>query len=173
MAVRISSNNPNLLPQMEQKWKEFSDEPFQYHFLDENFSVILKKEKVLESAISFFSILAMLISCMGLYGLSALTTLQRTKEIGIRKTLGATLADILLLLNRKLVWLLLGATILGGPLAYYFVNSWLAGFAYRIEPGLSIFITSIAVSVFMAWFAVAFHTIRATRVNPAESLKYE
>lgn len=173
LAARITSSNPDLIPQLGQKWKEYSDEPFEYHFLDENFSVILKKEKVLESAISFFSLLAMLISCMGLYGLSALTTLQRTKEIGIRKTLGASIADILLLLNKKLVWLLAGAVLVGIPIAYYAVDGWLSGFAYHITPGPSVFIISVLLSAFMAWVAVAYHVYRATSINPADSLKYE
>ncbi len=173
LGLRLTGQPADVLDQVRQTWKKFSSEPISYHFLDQNFESILRKERVLQSAITFFTGLAMVISCLGLYGLSAFTSIQRTKEIGIRKAMGATLKDILLLLNTKLFWLLGGGILVGGPLAYFAMLQWLQGFAYHIEPGYGVFIISVLLSLITSWLAVAYHSLRATRVNPAETLRWE
>lgn len=165
---------PVFLEQAETKWKQrMPDEPFRYHFLDENFGAMLKKESVMGKAIDFFTVLAVFISCLGLYGLSAYTTEQRTKEIGIRKVMGAASSDILLLLNRKFTMLVLLAIGLSLPLAYYATNQWLKEFAFKTGMSLWLYLGSALLVLLIAWLTVSSHSLRAAKVNPAEAIKHE
>ena len=162
------------LKKAEERWKQLvPDEPFRYHFLDSNFDEILQKEKVFEKAINFFTLLSIFISCLGLYGLSAYTTEQRTKEIGIRKVMGASAQRIVVMLSRKFTILILVALIISLPLSVFIVERWLQGFAYRVELGAGVFVLSIILSVLVGWLAVGYHSIKASLINPADILKYE
>ncbi len=162
------------LKKAEERWKQLvPDEPFRYHFLDGNFEEMLKKEKVFEKAINFFTLLSIFISCLGLYGLSAYTTEQRTKEIGIRKVMGASAQRIVVLLSRKFTILILIALIISLPLSVFIVDKWLQGFAYRVELGAGVFVLSVILSVLIGWLAVGYHSVKAALVNPADTLKYE
>jgi putative ABC transport system permease protein len=165
---------PSFLKAAETKWKQLvPDEPFQYHFLDDNFGELLKKEAVFGKAINFFTLLAIFISCLGLYGLSAFTAEQRTKEIGIRKVMGATASNIILMLNKKFTLLVLMAIFISLPLSIYITQQWLEGFAYRAQPGVGIFLFSILSSLIIAWMTVSYHSFKASVINPSETLKYE
>jgi putative ABC transport system permease protein len=156
------------------KWKQLvPGEPLKYHFLDDNFNDILKKERVLSKIITFFTILAIFISCLGLYGLSAYTTEQRSKEISIRKVLGATVSGIVTLLNRKFALLIGLAVIISVPISWFVMQRWVEGFAYRTEITAGIFVSSIALAFVIALLTVSFHSIKAALVNPASTLKYE
>jgi len=164
----------DFLATAEKKWKEVTpSEAFAYHFVDDNFAELLKKDEVFGKAINFFTLLAIFISCLGLYGLSAFTAEQRTKEIGIRKVLGASSSQIVLMLNRKFTVLVVVAIAVGVPAAVWLVSQWLEGFAYRITPGAGVFVLSIAVALITAWLTVSFHSVKASWVNPSEALKYE
>ncbi len=124
----------------EKKWKEIvPDKPFNYHFVDANFSELLKKDEIFGKAINFFTLLAIFISCLGLYGLSAFTAEQRTKEIGIRKVFGASSSQIVLMLNRKFTVLVTIAVVISIPVATWLVSKWLEGFAYKIVVGAGVF----------------------------------
>jgi putative ABC transport system permease protein len=175
LGVRIeSSRAAEFLKTAEAEWKKIvPNEPFKYHFLDENFGALLEKEKVFGSAMGFFTVLAILISCLGLYGLSAFTAEQRTKEIGIRKVLGAKVSDIVGLLNRKFLLLVLFAVVIAVPVASFLMNAWMDGFAYKTGLQWWIFLASIAGGIMVAFLTVSFHSLKAALINPAETLKYE
>lgn len=158
----------------EAEWKALApDDPFKYHFVDENFGEMLQKEEVFGKAINFFTLLAIFVSCLGLYGLSAYTAEQRTKEIGIRKVMGASASQIVIMLNRKFTTLVVISVFIGVPAAFYAAQQWLQGFAYRIELGPGVFAIAVGLAILLAWATVSFHSIRASWINPADTLKYE
>lgn len=175
LSLRISNTNAsNIIEAAEAQWKQLvPDEPLRYHFLDANFGAMLEKEKVFGKAVGFFTVLAIFISCLGLYGLSAYTTEQRNKEIGIRKVLGADAAHIVVMLNRRFAMLVLIAAIIATPLTLYFMNMWIQGFAYRTELQAWVFVTAILCAFLIALFTVSFHSIKASMTNPVDTLKYE
>lgn len=165
---------PAFLTAAEQKWKQHvPDEPFRYHFLDANFGELLTKEKIFGKAISVFTILAILISCLGLYGLSAFTVEQRTKEIGIRKVLGASAYHIVSMLNKKFTLLITIALVISVPLSVYILQKWLDGFAYKVELNVGLFFITGLISILIAWIAVSYHSLKAASINPTDTLKYE
>ncbi|MBI1770439.1 MAG: ABC transporter permease [Bacteroidetes bacterium] len=165
---------PSFLKTAEERWKQLiPDEPFQYHFVDDNFGELLSKEKVFGKAINFFALLAIFISCLGLYGLSAFTAEQRTKEIGIRKVLGASTLHIVGMLNKRFTFLVLLALGISVPLSIYAIEKWLEDFAYRVELGAGVFIITSLGSLFIAWIAVSYHSLKAAWINPSDTLKYE
>lgn len=185
-AIRLAKDNHSIgfklepahvkdfLASAEKKWKEIMpNETFMYHFVDSNFENLLEKDRVFGKAINFFTLLAILISCLGLYGLSAYTAEQRTKEIGIRKVMGASSSQIVLMLNRKFTLLVGISIVVSLPLAVWLIAQWLEAFAYKISPGPGVFLLSIGIALTTAWFTVSFHSIRASWVNPSEALKYE
>jgi putative ABC transport system permease protein len=175
LALKVNSDAvAEVLAMAEREWKErVADEPFTYHFMDENFGAIVEKEQVMAKAIGFFTVLAMVISCLGLFGLSAYITDQRTKEIGIRKVLGATMPGIVIMLNKQFTWLVLVAMFIAIPASYYVADWWLSGFAYRTSINPIIFVFGGVVALFISYLTVAFHSIRAAHTNPAETLKCE
>jgi putative ABC transport system permease protein len=116
---------------------------------------------------------AILISCLGLFGLSGINALNRTKEIGIRKVMGAEVSNIFMLLNRQYIWLSLIAYILAIPFSYYVMNQWLVDFQYRITMGWELFVLSMLGGVLIAVLTVSYHAIKAGFINPADTLKYE
>ena len=155
-------------------WKsQVTGERFEYHFVDDNFGKLLAKEAVLGKAIMFFTVLAILISCLGLFGLAAYTTAQRTKEISIRKVLGATITNIVVMLNKQFTWLVLVSTVIAVPVSYFVSQQWLSGFAYRTELNVWIFTTGSVAGLVISYATVAFHSIKASKTNPSEILKSE
>jgi putative ABC transport system permease protein len=164
----------DFLATAEKTWKEvLPNETFTYHFVDENFSSLVKKDEVFGKAINMFTMLAIFISCLGLYGLSAFTAEQRTKEIGIRKVLGASASEIVLMLNRKFTILVVLAIVVSVPVSVWLISQWLDDFAYKITLGAGVFAGSIVIALLVAWITVSLHSIRASWVNPSEALKYE
>jgi len=154
-------------------WQQRVDEPMEYHFLDENFGLILERERVLGKAIGFFTGLAILISCLGLFGLSAFTTEQRTKEISIRKVIGASTTSIVVMLTRQFSILVLISIAIAVPASLVVAKIWLDSFAFRIQIGLWIFLIGAFAGLMISMATVAFHSIKASRTNPADTLKYE
>ena len=120
-----------------------------------------------------FSVLAIMVSRLGLFGLSAFSALQRTKEIGIRKVLGATVSNILVLLSREYLLLILLAIILGVPLTFFVMDNWLDSFAYRVNIGWIVFGAAALIVMFVAIFTVSFQTLKSARRNPSNTLRYE
>lgn len=165
---------PGFLKKAEARWKELAPgEVFRYHFLDDNFGEMLKKEAVLGRAVTLFTILAIFISCLGLYGLSAHTAANRTKEIGIRKVLGASSRQIVALLSREFLLLVGIAIVIASPLAWYACSQWLDNFAYRTQLQLWIFVATGASAILVAMIALSYQTFAAANRNPVESLRNE
>jgi putative ABC transport system permease protein len=174
-AARISAQNINsTIGFIEETWKDFAfDQAFEYVFMDDEFARIYSAEKITANLFTAFSLLAVFIACLGLYGLAAFITEQRTKEIGIRKIMGASIAGILLILLKEFTKWVLIANIIAWPLSYLGMSSWLENFAYRIDIGWGIFILSTLVSLVISIFTVSSQVIRAAASNPIDSLRYE
>ncbi len=175
LAVKLNTTNASgFLEVAKTKWLQLHPEdPMEYHFMDANFGDLLKQEQVFGKAIGFFTGLAIIISCLGLYGLAAFTAEQRTKEIGIRKVMGATPSNIVIMLNKKFTRLVLVAIVIAVPTSVYFMLQWLDGFAYRAELQLWIFAGSIVLALVLAWVTVGYHSLKAALINPSDTLKYE
>ena len=173
--VRISPHRiPDTLAFLGSKWKEIYPEyPFEYRFLDETIQSQYRSEQAIGKIVTVFTILALFISCLGIFGLSSFTAEQRTKEIGIRKVLGATVSSIIKHISKEFVILVIIANIIIWPLAYFLLNRWLQTFAYRIDIGWWTFVlTGISVLV-VSLLTVSWQIIRAATANPVDSLRYE
>ncbi len=175
LSVRVRPGDlPKTLGFLEDKWSEFTNnQPFEYVFFDDQLDMLYKAEIQAGKVITAFACLAVFIACLGLLGLASFTASQRTKEIGIRKVLGATTTGILVLLNRNFVTRVLVANIIAWPLAYYAMNKWLQNFAYRIRINIWMFLASAVIALLIALFTVSYQTLRAARGNPVDSLRYE
>jgi len=175
MFVRISGKDiPGTLTYLQTLWKErVPYRPFEYHFLDEDYNALYKVETRAGQLFTVFSGIAIFLACMGLFALAAFTTLQRTKEIGIRKVLGASLLNITGLLSKDFLKLVFIAAILAIPLAWWAGHDWLEDFAYRIEIRWWVFLLSTGLALLIALLTISFHAIRAAIANPAASLRSE
>jgi len=159
---------------IESKWKSFiPNRPFSYYFLDEFFDKQYRSEDRFGRLFLNFAILAIFISCLGLLGLASYSTMQRTKEIGIRKVLGASVGNIVNLLSREFLLLVVISFVVAAPLAWYFMYKWLAGFAYRMTIGWWVFVMAGILAVLIALFTVSFQAIKAAIANPVKSLRTE
>ncbi|MFN7118573.1 MAG: ABC transporter permease [Saprospiraceae bacterium] len=173
--VRIDGQNvSNTLSQMERVMKKYSPAyPFDYHFFDEEYDQLYRSEKRISSLSRAFAFLAIFISCLGLFGLAAFTAEQRTKEIGIRKVLGASVSNLVALLSSDFLRLVLIAAIIAFPLGWWAMNRWLERFAYRIELSWWIFALAGVLAVVIALLTVSTQAIRAAVANPVKSLRSE
>ena len=147
--------------------------PLDYRFVDEDFDRIYRTESRMGTLFKYFAVLAVFVACLGLFGLASFTAEQRTREIGIRKVLGASVPQITVLICREFFLLVLLANIIAAPVAYYLVNQWLQAYAYRTSLGWLIFASALFIAVIVALISVGFQALRAAIANPAESLKYE
>jgi putative ABC transport system permease protein len=147
--------------------------PFELHFMDENIDRFYQTERQINRIITSFTILAILISCLGLFGLSLFMSEQRTKEIGIRKTLGATVSNNVRLMSKDFLLLVAVSNLIAWPASYFVMNKWLQNFVYRIDVGLWIFALAAGLALFIALLTISFQTIRAALANPVDSLRYE
>ena len=154
-------------------WQRFSTEPIRYSFLDDNFIRLAEQEQKLSRAVSFFTLLALLIACMGLFGLTAFTVQRRTKEIGIRKVFGAGRSGLVVLLSKDFLKLVLLAYAVAVPVAYFAISRWLEGFAYRVEISATIFLMAGSLALAIALLTVSYHALRTAAANPVKSLRYE
>jgi ABC-type antimicrobial peptide transport system permease subunit len=147
--------------------------PFTYHFLDNDLDNLYKGERRMGSIFNLFAILAIFISCLGLYGLSAFMAEQRTKEIGVRKVLGASVFRIVYLLSSNVTKLVIIAVVIAVPLSWIAVSHWLNDFAYHIDIRWTIFLLASLVALAIAWGTVGYETVKAARANPVKSLRTE
>jgi putative ABC transport system permease protein len=156
------------------KWEKYSaGQPFEYNFFDQNLASLYKPEQSTSKIAATFSILAIFIACLGLLGLVIFSTGQRTKEIGIRKVVGASLTEIVILLSKELIRCVVLANIIAWPIAYYIMNNWLKNFAYRTNLNWTMFVLAGLAALIMALATVSFQTIKAAKANPVKSLRYE
>jgi len=175
LSIKISSNDiADTLSFIEKKINEFSSEyPFSYSFFDEGIDRMYRSEQTLGQSFIYFTLITIFVACLGLFGLTSFTAEQKTKEIGIRKVLGASVSGIVCLLSRGLVKWVLIANSIAWPLAWFFSNRWLQNFAYRINVNLWNFILSAALALVIALITVSYQSIKAARANPVDSLRYE
>jgi len=173
--VRIRHENVGeTVKSLESIWKSFvPSRPFTYEFLDDKIDGFYKQEAKTKSVLGLFTILALFTACLGLSGLASFIAEKRTKEIGIRKVLGATVRELVLIQTREFaVWILV-ANAIAWPLAYYAAAQWLQSFAYRVSPGIEPAVLAAIFSLLVALLSVTYKAVRASLANPAESLKYE
>jgi putative ABC transport system permease protein len=175
ITVRLSAQNYlKTIIAIENKWKEFvSNNPLQYYFLDADFELMYKEEKQNAQMAVIFSILAIFIAALGLFGLTSFTVEQRTKEIGVRKAMGSSVTGIYIEISREVIILVSVSALIAWPVVYYWAGKWLQNFYYKISLGLLTFIIGLALALGIAVLTISYRILRAARVNPAQSLKYE
>jgi putative ABC transport system permease protein len=164
---------PTAIANIGKEWKSFTNYPFQYTFLDDTINKMYESDIRWEKTIQFSCFFAIFIACMGLFGLSAVNAINRTKEIGIRKVLGASVREITLTLSSGFMKMVTIAIVIATPLSYWIMNKWLEDFAYRIDISWWMFATVGAIAFIVALAATSFQTIKAAVVNPVESLRAE
>jgi len=175
MYIKVSGNNlPSMIQQLQSIWKErVPFRPFEYHFLDEDYNSLYKSEQTTAKVFTVFSALAILLACLGLFGLAAFTTVQRTKEIGIRKVLGASLGNIAAMLSSHFIKLVAISILIASPVAWWACNKWLQDFAYRIPVEWWVFILAGIIAITITVITVSYHALKAATANPAKSLRTE
>lgn len=175
LSVKINGNKASdAVAYIKSVWdKNFPDKPFEYQFLDDHFNDVYKADNQVSKIVGILAGLAIMISCLGLFGLASYSAEQRVKEIGVRKVLGASVQNIVLLLSGHFVKLVLIANLLAWPLAWYAMNKWLEGFAYRIDIRLGVFVLTAILSICIALITISFQSIKAAIANPVKSLRSE
>jgi putative ABC transport system permease protein len=174
LMVRYEGDPQKVLASIENEWKQMAPgEPFEYTFLDQDFDSLFRSEMRLRDIFLVFSGLAILIACLGLFALAAFTTEQRTKEIGIRKALGASVFSLTFLLSSEFTRLVLIAIIPAIAAGWYLTDWWLNDFVYRTSIGPWVFVGSALLAISIAWLTVAYQSVKAAHFNPVQSLRYE
>ena len=173
--LRIEPGNiPGTVKDIRNIWQDFAPNfPFEYGFLDETFGRHYRTEERMGKIFSYFTLLAVFVSCLGLFGLAAYTAELKTKEIGIRKVFGATASSIIFMMSNTYTKWVLIANVIAWPAAYYFIQRWLQGFAYRTPLTILTFVLSAFLSLLVALLTVSYQSIKAARANPVDSLRYE
>jgi putative ABC transport system permease protein len=175
VSVRINTSNVReTMAHIRKTWREIiPGTPFEFSFLDKIYNDQYRNEERTARIFAIFTFFALFVACLGLLGLTSFAADQRTREIGIRKILGASVPGIILMMSREFIRWVLIANIVAWPLAYYIMRRWLQSFAYRSDIGLSVFILSGFIAVVIALLTVSFQTIKAAIANPVDSLRYE
>jgi len=175
LLVKISGNNmPGTISFLENKWKDLAPHrPFEYRFVDEDFDKLYSSELRLGKVLNIFTIIAILLACLGLFGLSAYAIQQRTKEIGIRKVLGASMSSVVTLLSKDFVWLVMLSMLIAFPIAGWLMHKWLQDFVYRISMKWWMFAVAGIAALLITIFTISFQAVRAAFSNPVKSLRTE
>ena len=173
--IKLADNSQDkTIEKIKEIWKTVEPNyPFNYEYLDELLDTRYKKEAQTQKLFNYFSIFAIIISCLGLFGLSSFMAEQRRKEIGIRKVMGASVAQLVVKLSAEFLKWVLIANILAIPVAYILMDKWLQGFAFRIKLPFMAFFVALILALLIAVITVSYQTIRAAYANPAETLRYE
>lgn len=173
--LKISSNNiPETIRIIENEWKYvYGNRPFQYAFLDELFDQQYRSNEQGAKIIGYFTVLAMIIACMGLFALSSFMVVSRTKEIGVRKVMGASVENIFFMLSKKFIKWVLIAVAIACPIGWYFMNQWLKGFAYKINLGVDIFILAAMIALLITLSTITWQSLKSAFANPVDALRYE
>lgn len=174
LIVQLEGNIPDALPTIERTWRaQVEDTPFEYSFLDEKVRQQYGEDRKISQVVWIFGSMAMIICCLGLYGLSSYMAERRFKEIGVRKVMGASVYQIVSMMSGEFARLVTVAIVVALPLSWYALNRWLEGFAYHIDLDVMIFFTASAMALVLAMITVSFESLKAASVNPALSLKNE
>ena len=175
VSVKISGNNLNhTISEIKRVKESFSNRyPFIYSFFDEEFDKAYKVERKTREMAEFFTIITIIIACLGLYGLATFTAEQRIKEVGIRKVMGAPVYQLVYMLSKDFTIPVFFSFLISVPIAYYLMKNWLNGFAYHIEIGVFHFLLTLILMVLIAWITISFRTFRVASLNPVNSLRHE
>lgn len=174
LRLNPKQNPSQSISTIENIWKKYVDDvPFEYSFVDEAFGDKFKTEERIGKLSSYFAVLAIFISCLGLFGMASFVAEQRTKEIGIRKVLGASVANLLRLLSKEFVLLVTISCIIAVPVAWYYLGQWLSNYDYRVEISWLVFIAAAVLALIITLFTVGFQAIKAATANPVTSLRNE
>ena len=175
MIIRIPPEDVSAsLGFIENTWKRIIPTyPFEYRFMDERYDMMYRAEQRIGTLLRCFAVLAVFVACLGLFGLASFMAEKRTKEIGIRKVLGASVTQVTRLLCREFFLLVLVANVIAWPAAYFIMRKWLQSYAYRVDLGYFVFVGAMLLALFVAILSVGYQAIRAARANPAKSLRYE
>ena len=175
ISIRVKPGNMSeLLKEFESMWKNMANNaPFQYSFLDQRFDDLYQSEQKMSKIFTVFTSIAIFIACLGLLGLAAYTTEQRTKEIGIRKAMGASVPNVVTMLNLEFIKLVGIAIVIGSPVAWYLMQLWLGDFVYKTEIGIWPFLLAAFLAAFIAILTVGFQSLKAALANPVNSLRSE
>ncbi len=175
LSLKIASNDMNAaLEELGRKWKEFVPaRPYDYTFISDRYRALYESEQKQSKLFTTFSALAIFIASLGLFGLATFNTMQRVKEIGIRKVLGASVLNIVQLLSREIIVLIIVANLIAWPVAWYFMEQWLNSFAYRIDINVALYLIAAFAAIMIALLTVSTQTIKAAMKNPANTLRYE
>lgn len=175
LSVKLSTTDiEETMDFIKAKWKEFgAKKPMDYSFFDEQYDESYRAEMQSSKLFTSFSVLAIFIACLGLFGLTTFTAEQKTKEIGIRKVLGSSIPQIFVLLSKDFIKWVIVANLIAWPVSFYLMDNWLQNFAYRTEIGYFVFIYSAILALFIALITVSFQSLKAAFANPVNSLKYE
>jgi ABC-type antimicrobial peptide transport system permease subunit len=175
LAVKITpSNMQETIKEIQQKWETlYPDFIFSYQFVDESIREFYEDDQRTSTMLTVFTSLAIFIGCLGLFGLASFMANQKTKEIGVRKVMGASVTSIIFLFTREFVGLIAVGFLVASPLAWYFANQWLNQFTYKISVGPLIFVIGLVVTFLIAVLTVGYRSFKAATANPVDSLKYE
>jgi putative ABC transport system permease protein len=175
LSVKIKSNDiPSTVKTIEKKWKELTNNfPYRYSFLDENYNRLYKADAQLGKVAGIFSGLAIFVGCLGLLGLTSFSVERRVKEIGIRKVLGATIGNLIILISKEFLILILVSLLLAIPITYYLIAKWLENFIERITISPMSFIIAGLAVLFVAWITMSYLSFRAAMSNPTKALRNE
>jgi putative ABC transport system permease protein len=174
LLIRYEGSPTNLVNAVENLWREHaSNEPFEYAFLDENFDELFRAEQRMGTIFSILAGLAIFVACLGLFALAAFTAEQRTKEIGIRKVMGASVPSLAILLSAEFTKLVLIAFVPAAIAGWYVADQWLQGFAYRVDVSPTVILLSGIAAMLLAWITVSFQSIKTATSNPVNALRYE
>jgi len=175
IAIKIEGRNlAKTAALVQSAWeKKYPEYAYTGFFVDDSIAKFYEQENQLELIYKVFALIAIFISCLGLYGLVSFMAVQRTREVGIRKILGASTGSIVYLFSKEFLVLIVVAFVIGAPLAWYLMNGWLQTFAYRISPGVWVFVAAIITSLLIGWFTVGYKALRAALANPVDSLRSE
>jgi putative ABC transport system permease protein len=164
---------PGKLVVLQRIWDKYSNQPMDYHFVDQRFEKLFNKEQQLGKIITIFTCLAFVVACLGLLGLAGYMAEQKTKEIGVRKVLGASVEQIVAMFSNKFTKLILIAMVIAAPIAYYVTEIWLGSFAYRVEMRIWPFLLIGFLGLVIVLATVSYHMITAAMANPVHALKDE
>jgi putative ABC transport system permease protein len=175
MFVRVKPGDiSDVIKILESKWNDFAPgHPFEYRFTDDNLAGLYIAEQRIRAMFNYFTLLAVCIACLGLFGLAAFTAEQRTKEIGIRKVLGDSVSGIVVMLSKEFMFWVVLSNIIAWPVAYVVMTGWLRNFAYRAPISIFIFVTAGVMALVIAWLTVGYQSVKAALANPIEALRYE
>ena len=175
LSVKVASTDiPATIRLIEGEWKKvYGSTPFRYAFLDETIERQYRSDEQAAKIIGYFTVLAIIIACMGLFALSSFMVVRRTKEIGIRKAMGATTNNIFVMLSKEFIKWVMISVIIACPIAWVLMSKWLQGFAYRIDLGADIFILAALIAMVIALTTVTWQSLKSSLANPVEALRYE